>query len=448
MRVISSMEGHNMKKNKIKKRLEYNLKVYGAPKLVNAEHLDETKFRYTTENIAETAASYFKADPEVWEFPAKNYFVRMCLAWYLSDTADEYFDLMNDNFILPYDDRYSKTYDEDKETYDKIFDLAGDDMEFTPGYLKTIEIFGYLYESPLHGKKLTVGYNLTGQEFFDTIAPFKNDIEEFFFSFTHTMPKAPLNYEDVFLGLMNSNQYNIPANLLLNTEHDQEMWEKEIEDAIACTGLQAVSVLDLETARKIKTKYPWLKIHISTHGAQNIKVEDLDRDLIYAFNANEPYWQQERPVIDRCRELRIMVKYIVNRGCLFGKHDMMSEIAGRHIMCCQGYQCQQLMKEYPWLVLTRTNLFKEQVKGIRADFLKLSTREGTNDEIRGMLKYFTDTSLSQRIETRFADNIMLNDGNYDDFLDWVKVKENCSGKCASCRKCEKFYDRIKSNETK
>lgn len=445
MRVIFSMEGHNMNKNKIKKRLEYNLKAYGAPKLVNAEHLDETKFRYTTENIAETAVSYFKADPEIWEFPAKNYFVRICLAYHLSDTADEYFDLLNDNSILPYDDRYSKTYSEDPETYDKIFDLAGD-FEFTPGYAKTIEIFGYLYDSPLHGKKLTVGYNATGQEFFDTIAPFKNDIEEFFFSFTHTMPKAPLKYQDVYLSLMSSNHYGIPANLLLNTEHDQEIWEREIEDAIECSCLQAVTVLDLDTARKIKAKYPWLKIHISTHGAMNIKLEDLDRDLIYAFNANEPYWQQERPVIDRCRELGIIVKYIVNRGCVFGKHDMMSKVSGRDIMCCYGYQCQQLMKEQPWLSLTRTNLFKEQVKGIRSDILKISTRERTNKEIRELLTYFTNLKPSQRISMMFADDVKLTDSNYPYFLDWVNVKQDCSGECAECRKCEKLFKEIKDHE--
>ena len=430
----------------IKARLAYNLKAYGAPKLVNAEHLDESKFRLNNENIAETAASYFKEDPAVWEFPAKNYFVRMCLAYHLAYTADEYYALLNDNAILPYDDRYSKPYSEDPETYDKIMEMVVDDIDYSPGYLKTIEIFGYLYESPLHGRKITVGYNVTGQEFFDTIAPFKRSIEEFFFSFTHTMPKAPLKYEEIFKSLKQSNQYGIPANLLLNTEADQDMWEKEIKDAIECTALQSVSVLDIPTARKIKAEYPWLKIHISTHGAQNITVDDLDPELIYAFNANEPYWQQERPVVDRCRELGIIVKYIVNRGCVFGKHDMMSKVSGRDIMCCYGYQCQQLMKEQPWLSLTRTNLFKEQVKGIRSDILKLSTRERTNEEVRELLTYYTNLKPSQRISMLFAEDVKLTDSNYSYFLNWVKVKENCSGECASCRKCEKLFKEIKDHE--
>ena len=438
-----------MTKNKIKKRLAYNLKVYGAPKLVNAEDLDESRFRYTTENIAETAISYFYADPEVWEFPAKNFFVRVCIAYALADTAKEFYELMDDNEILPYDDRYSMPYSfaATRRIYDQILDaVMTEDIENLPGYKKTMEIFGYLYESPLHGRKLTVGYNVTGQDFFDTLAPFKRDIEEFFFSFTHTMPKAPLKYKDVYLSLMSSNHYGIQANLLLNTEHDQELWEKEIEDALACTCLQAVSVLDIATARKIKAKYPSLKIHISTHGALDIKPEDLDPNLIYAFNVNEPYWQQQRPLVDRCHELGIVVKYIVNRGCVFGKHDMMSKVSGRDIMCCQGYQCQQLMKEQPWLSLTRTNLFKEQVKDFRSDVLKLSTRERDNKQIRDMLAYYTTPEASQRISMMFADDVELTDSNYPYFLEWVKAKNDCSGWCDTCRKCEELFHKIKSNE--
>lgn len=425
-------------KNTIKRRLAYNLKAYGAPKLVNAEKLDESKFKFNLNDIAETAASYFCADPDVWEFPAKNYFVRICIAYALAGNGNEFFDLLDDNSILPYDDRYSKPYSEDKSTYQRILHNIIDHIEEYPGYKKTMEIFGYLYEHPLHGRKLLAGYNLTGQDFFDILRPYKKHFEEFFFSFTHTMPKHPLNYDEVYEQLKSCEQYGIPANLLLNTEADEDTWEKEVADAMRCTELKSVSVLDIKTARAIKSKYPELRIHISTHGAQNISLEDLDPDLIYAFNVNEPSWYEEKPLVERCHQLGIKVKYIVNRGCVIGKHDMMSELTGRFIMCCQNYQCKQLRKEFPWIVLTRTNLFKEQVMGLGADFLKLSTRERSCKELSSMLRYWTDCNPT----TQLAKGVPLTDEGYPAFLEWVKTRESCSGKCTECRKCEKLYKEI------
>lgn len=427
-----------MKANKIKRILAYNLKAYGPPKLVNAEKLDESKFRFNTDDIAKTATSYFYADPDVWEFPAKNYFVRICIAYALADNGNEFFKLLDDNSILPYDDRYSKPYSKDKSTYQRILHNTINHMEEYHGYKKTMEIFGYLYEHPLHGRKLSAGYNLTGQDFFDILHPYKKYFEEFFFSFTHTMPKHPLNYDEIYKQLKDCEQYGIPANLLLNTEADEDMWEKEVADAMRCTELKSVSVLDIKTARAIKARYPELRIHISTHGAQNISLEDLDPDLIYAFNVNEPSWYEEKPLVERCHQLGIKVKYIVNRGCVFGKHDMMSEVAGRFIMCCQGYQCKQLMKTHPWIILTRTNLYKEQIMGVGADILKLSTRELNNKNLTQMLRYWTSCQPSIRL----TNDICLTDGNYQIFLDWIKTKENCSGRCAECRKCKEFYQKI------
>lgn len=419
--------------------MAYNLKAYGPPKLVNAKSLDESRFRFTTENIIGDAISYFEKDPDVWSFPAKNYFVRICIAKALADNDKEFYELLSDSSILPYDDRYSKPYDEDKETYDAIIN-AVDDIQASFGYKGTWKVFGYLYDTPLHGKKVSTGYNLTGQEYFDTILPYKKIHEEFFFSFTHRMHRDPIDKNSVFNGLKNSNQYGIPSNLLLNTEEDEKIWKEEIGAAFNCTDLQSVSVLDMETARKIKTKYPDLRIHISTYGAQKFRPDDLDPEIIYAFNVNEPSWHEEREVVNRCRELGIKIKYIVNRGCVFGKHDMLTKIIGRHFECCFGHQnlCTELANSYPWIDLVRSSIYKEQILGLDADILKISTREKTNESVHNLLKYYTDFSLTDHI----GKNILLTENNWSYFAEWIKTKETCSGKCAECRKCEQFYKKM------
>ena len=433
-----------LKKTLINERLTYNLRTYGAPKLVNAESLDESRFRYTTDNIISTAVSYFKKDPDVWEFPAKNYFVRICIAHALAGDEKEFYELLDDNSILPYDDRYSKPYSEAKGIYDAIIGSV-EDMGATPGYRKTMEIFGYLYEHPLRGKKLTIGYNLTGQEFFDTISFKKKYIEEFYFSFCHTMPKQPLDPEEVFRGLTESCQYGIPANLLLNTEEECENCKELIEKALlCCEKLHAVSVLDYDTAKRIKEDYPWIRVHISTHGAQTLKVSELDPAIIFCVNLNEPtvYGQHQQDIIKACRERHIKIKYIVNRGCVCNKHDMMTKLSGRYIMCCQKYQCKQLRKDFPWIDLCRTNLTKEMLVYWHPDYIKLSTREMDNKTMHHMLEFWTSAEPTKKLS-----RIRIPEAKYDIFMEWIRTRcLECDGECWKCDKCKGFYERLTEDD--
>lgn len=408
-----------MKLKTIINNLNYNLKVYGPPKLIDYNNLSNNFIVNNNKNdIIKNAIGYFYNDPVKWELPAKNYFVRICLACYLSNDLTMY-DLLNCNEILPYDDKYSKTYQEDKEIYNAILNKV-DNIKTTPGYKKTTDIFKYLYQDPLLDYKITVGYNLLSQDFFDVISFYKKYIEEYYFSFRHTMPRTPLKLENVLNQLKESNQYNISSNLLLNTEAEEIEWDYLIEKGYKCTKLKAVSVLTLEAAEKIKNKYPDLKIHISTHGAQNINVNNISNDLIYCINLNEPdfFTTQQQNIINKCKDTGIKIKYIANRGCVFGKHDFLSKIVGKEIMCCNKYYCDKIIKENPWINLIRTNIYKEQLKFLDFDFIKLSTREKTNEEIKTMLEYWTNPNIF----TSHIANILIPPNKYKFFLEWCKQR--------------------------
>lgn len=391
-----------MKLKTIQARLAYNKKAYGIPELASS---DDRRF------------------------------VRICIAHHLAEK--NFYELLNNDTILP--EKYGPSYHEDKDTYDKLLVTLGN-IEKDPRYEGIVKKVSYLYETPLHGRMITLGYNLTGQEFFDTIAPFKKDIEEFFFSFTHSMPQFPLKYEDVYKGIEGTYQYGIPANLLLNIKGDNDIWEKLVEDAMKVTKLQAVSVMSEEMGHKIREKYPHLKIHISTHGVNSLDPDNLDIDLIDTVNIDEPEMYNSQRIIDACLKAGIKIKFIVNRDCMLGRYHTLSKFAGKPIKCCQGTHgpCFQARREHPWLELATTALYKEQALHSYASYIKLSTRELNNEIIKDMLEYWTNYKSTQMIGIATR----ITDASYPIFLEWIKLRETCSGDCFSCRKCKDVYARI------
>ena len=116
----------------------------------------------------------------------------------------------------------------------------------------------------------------------------------------------------------------------------------------------------------------------------------------------------------------------------------MSTIADRPIQCCNHYQCKQLLIDHPWLDLIRTNLYKEQIRYLDVDYLKLSTRERPNKVIHRLLEYWT----SPEMFTTHIGRIPLNDNTYKIFLEWIKTRDKCNGKCATCPTCKEYYKKL------
>lgn len=76
-----------------------------------------------TNNIKEDALLYFNEDVNEWIYPSKSYVVAFCYAYWLSEDYDEDMkELLKDPNLLAGNDPYYKTYDEDPEVYDFLFE--------------------------------------------------------------------------------------------------------------------------------------------------------------------------------------------------------------------------------------------------------------------------------------------------------------------------------------
>lgn len=105
-----------MKEWKIKQEIYHRL---------NQEHSDDLRNVEITfsENIKEDALRHFFEKVNEWIYPSKSYVVAFCYAYWISiDYNESFWELLNDADLLYGNDPYFKTYDEDPETYDFLFD--------------------------------------------------------------------------------------------------------------------------------------------------------------------------------------------------------------------------------------------------------------------------------------------------------------------------------------
>lgn len=131
------------------KKLNRNRKLYGDPDAVDYNKIvtnSDKRFLFTNDNVEEDIKNYFINDPDVWHFPAKNIFVRICLSVYIVDTFSLPFNsVISDSRILPYEDKFINNDFDIINFFNKI-DLSIDYIKQSYGYKKTLEVFGYLYK--------------------------------------------------------------------------------------------------------------------------------------------------------------------------------------------------------------------------------------------------------------------------------------------------------------
>ena len=429
--------------------INFNIAIHGAPKLINKDSLEENFFYDNIrEHIIQYAIQYFYEDPEKWSVPAKNYFVRICLAYYVSNKFNiKFLSAMDDNDILPYDDQISPRYSIDPDTYDSIINtISIDRLEELIGYQKTLNVFSYLYNDIM--RPITIGYNSMGQDFFDLISFKRNHIIEFYFSLFHRMRQQRIDFNTELEELSSCDMYGIPGNLLLNTPYENDNWEKLIQEVKNKIPLRSVSILTLDVARRIRDKYPELLIHISTHGSTDLTADDYTHGYIDVMNVAEPFYLKQKEAIRVARENGIQIKYIVNRGCVVNKSENMSSLFGQEIHCnnftsidrdngpqveCE-HVCDHLIQKHPWFQLAKVDLVKEiLVFNHDIDIVKLSTRDNSLDEVKLLLDYWTSYKPTERI-------IDFKISDYQTFIQWVRYKAvECCGNCRTCMYCKRIF---------
>lgn len=302
---------------------------------------------------------------------------------------------------------------------------------------------------------LSLGYNNTGQEFFDILHKHERYIHSYYFSLVETMKGFGLDPEKTAETLGSCNTYNIPANILFNTKKSEERWDELIRMVKDKVNLQAVTVLTLNTAKKVRDKYPELKIHLSVRywdwmidPSCKLIVErnaEILKENIDVINISGCWSYNDHELCDIIHDLGIQTKFIVNEGCLnkrfinYMRFDEFNENKCYEKPCKMF--CNEVISRYPWMKLTNISLFKESVKHHDYDILKISTREQPNDILEQVLEYWVSDDPSQMLK-----NITIHELNYSIFLEWIEVRSKCSNNCFECRRCEEYYNLFKCDE--
>jgi sulfatase maturation enzyme AslB (radical SAM superfamily) len=298
--------------------------------------------------------------------------------------------------------------------------------------------------------KFSVGYNRTGQKFFDTILPYAEDIDSYFFSPVWSTDVWRLDLQKELNDLAKLDTNGIEGNLLLNNESiDND--ERRLIIATQVIGLKnlnitTVTVLSQQMIDELKPLFPNLKFHVSIHAMRTIetatdflmkfKIKDveavnIDRDKLF-----------DLPYIKEFKYLGIKTKAIANDACLYKRGEHMWGITDK-LMCdkedIHGGLCTQYCfrafaeKQDEWLNLTRMSFTKDFTDLLEVlDIVKLSTRRASNKELKALLEQWTSTLPS----TEF---------NYVKFKSTIPPRfikqrlHNCTHDCLNCRFCERIY---------
>lgn len=284
--------------------------------------------------------------------------------------------------------------------------------------------------------KITIGYNRSGQDFFDWLKD--KNIHSVFFSPTHNGYNQKFNEEDFYNEFIKLNTYNIPMNLLLNSFIDEKRWDELIYKYISLCNLTSVTCLNADVAKEIKIKYPMLELHLSvqTSNYKSYKscfvFDYVNINGAYNFNKNK---------IENYRKYS-KIKFIANEGCIVGRsknYENLNNFGMFECKCCNN-TCQKMEELYPWLALTRINLYKEFLNYIDIDLIKFASREISLNNIKLLYDYWTSDTPTKIIGNKIEIK------NYNAYNKWIEKRLNdCPMNCLSCKFCEQIYKEIICN---
>lgn len=300
----------------------------------------------------------------------------------------------------------------------------------------------------------SVGYNLTGQEFFDTISTFSNYIHSYFFSLTEDVHGKPFDADEVLNTLSNCERYGIKGNLLLNTFDTTLNYRKYIQPVVDNDIINAVTIIDPRFATNIKKEFPELEIHISVRywdwlGDRDSSIRlspgetifDLKQCGIDVVNISGELHFNNNNVINMIHDHDMKSKIIINEGCIIGREYNYNNFNGFANLTCKGnkckHNCYKVFEKYPWMKLSRIELFKEDLLYHDYDILKVASRMISNSDLYTILSNWIFGSRTTKVF-----DIYISDEKYLDFLKWINTRSQCYGDCNYCRKCESIYNKL------
>ena len=302
---------------------------------------------------------------------------------------------------------------------------------------------------------ISVGYNQTGQDFFDTIGGFQDYIHSYFFSLTEDVHGNPIDLKDTITTLKKCNKYGIHGNLLLNSFKSEEKYYSLLKLAMSIGDVTAVTVIHPEVANEIKKEYPELEVHISVRywdwlGDEDptikyqpiTKIRELSEHGVDVINISGELHFNNESIIRTIHEYGMKAKVIINEGCIpnrefnYGKFPEFKDLKCTGSKCNRN--CDKVYEIYPWMKLSRIELFKENLIYCNYDILKIASRTISNDSLYTLLLRWASYSRTERIA-----DILLTEDKYKIFLEWIRSRRViCNNECYSCRYCENIYKRL------
>ena len=306
----------------------------------------------------------------------------------------------------------------------------------------------------INDHSLSVGYNNTGQEFFDLLKCYERYIHSYYFSLTESIEGFLFNTNHEIEVFKNIDTFNFPANLLLTTEYSESYYEKMINIANSIVNLKAVTGYTPELCKKIKTKFPELEVHLTVkfseafvydYDSHDLLIDRIKNKGIDVINISLAKSYNDHEFVKKIKALGIKVKVIINEECINRRAKNYNNFKDCENLTCGRCEvigrktCNEVIKKHPWVKLTKIMFYKESMQYYDYDVLKLSTRKVDNNNIKIMLDNWT---IDSRPTQCVIHDLYLNNRNYSIFLEWIKQRSICSNDCYNCKKCEEFYNKF------
>lgn len=299
------------------------------------------------------------------------------------------------------------------------------------------------------GKRISVGYNRTGQKFFDYIARFKETIHSYYFNPSCTFSQS-FPWTGELERMRGLNTYGIEGNILFNILPFQKSTAdnaRVLEEFLKLPNLNinAVTVLTQESIDFFKKIDSSLKFHISVH----VPIEST-KDLRTHFRIEDVHCinlSQKQvfnlDLISEIHDLGIKVKLLANEMCAWDRNNWYNYFFGENVCRTTGFcgrGCRQKFRgEHAWLNLTRQGFTKEFLPyyGDKLDIIKISSRCMPLNYLKLICEDFLQNDKSS-----FFDQCIFADGIPAAF---IEKRFQCDHRCKECLFCREIYDRYVVN---
>lgn len=292
-------------------------------------------------------------------------------------------------------------------------------------------------------KIYSIGYNGSGQVFFDYLNKKNQYVHSFYFSPTHNFYNN-IDWREEKEKFKRFNTYDIEANILFNLNTSLE--SRDILRSflnLDNLNLTAVTVLNQTAVNMFKKVKSNLKYHISVNkhisSVEELR-EQFDLSDIYCINLDYKHIFDLK-LMNQIKEQGIKVKIIPNEMCVYGREKFFDKLNKK--ACSNDGYCHEkcwdvLVGDLEWLNITRqgfTRAFLPYFEN-KVDIIKLSTRGCPLSIIDNYFMSF----ISGREDCIFNRYSLPE----DKLEEYIKMRFKCSHNCFECLYCKNlFYKYVK-----